>query len=346
MVNTRGPNRRNALSGYKTVLIEFLATVITLVIVGSFLTAEHATLGITLFYAKLARFIVLVVGVFAILGLIQYPLKSRLQARHGVHFASAFTFFATLVLIVAAFLALLGILSIPPSTLLVAVGGLGVVVGFAISTVTSNVIAGAFMLTSFPIKVGQRIVITINNQPGTITGVSTLFTTVRTDAGANLVIPNSAIIQGFAFLLEVDSKNASESGGADDTLSSELLPKPGERVISTSFPYPATVTEVSSLVTKLTTDAGQVLTIPNQSLLNGNYVLARIEGKTTGLPVSVGDEVRLSTGDFRGTVSEIGADYIRVSGKGEEVVLPISSVLGGGVSIFRRLTGDDRSLQN
>ena len=318
---------------YARILIELAVTIVVLVTIGAFLTFEHASLGITNFYADVARLVLLVVGTLTVLALVHGPLKHQMGVRGGAHFASTFSFFGTIIVLVAAFVALLGDLSIPPTTFLVAVGGLGIVVGFAVSTVTTNIIAGAFMLTSFPIKIGQRIIITVNNQPGTITGVSTLFMTVTTDAGAKLIIPNSAIFQGMAFLLDI---GASRSKGEDGV--PKLLARPGDRVISTLYPYPATVTEVTNMSTRLTTDGGAIITIPNQALLNGSSALVKLEGGEASpkFPIAVGDEVRLSSGDFTGKITEIGSYYFRVSGAQEDVLIPMVSLTTGGVFVFKK----------
>jgi len=334
-------SRPAAHRGYGRILLQFVITIIVLSVVGGVLSFEHASLGITDFYTEVAKLILLALGILLILALIQGPLRQTMQVRGGTHFASAVTFFATLITFVIAFLALLAVLSISASEFLVAVGGVGIVVGFAVSTITTNVISGAFMLTSFPIKIGQRIIITVNNQPGTVTGVSTLFMTVTTDAGAKLIIPNAAIFQGMAFLLDVGSAGNS-AGAGSDTLLAEI----GDRVISTLYPYPATVTEVTKMTTKLTTDAGQVLTIPNQAILNGVSGLIKIrqpEGNVSKLPIAVGDEVRLSAGGFEGKVTEVGPYYFRVSGTSEEVLVPIVSLTGGGITVFKKKPGTTES---
>jgi len=319
--------------GYLRISLQFTLTIVTLSVIGGVLSFEHASLGITDFYAEIARLILLALGVLVVFALIRGPLKHTLQARGGTHFASAFSFFATLITLIVAFLALLTILSIPASAFLVAVGGLGIVVGFAVSTIATNVISGAFMLTSYPVKIGQRIIITVNNQPGTITGVSSLFMTVTTDAGAKLIIPNAAIFQGAAFLLDVDSNSRGTANPES------LLANVGDRVISTLYPYPATVMEVTKMTTKIVTDGGMVLTLPNQAILNGNSGLVKIRQPDPGiseLPISVGDEVRLSAGNFTGRVTEAGPYYFHVCSGDEEVVVPIVSLVSGGITIFKK----------
>jgi small-conductance mechanosensitive channel len=326
---------RTRADGYWRYLLEIILIVVALTVAGGLLSLEHVALGMTDLYAETVRLILLALGTALVLGLIHRPLRRRMEARGGAHFASVFSFFGTLVVGVVAFLALLAVLSIPPSSFLVAVGGIGIVVGFAVSTITTNVISGAFMLTSFPIKIGQRVIITVNNQPGTITAVSTLFMTVTTDAGAKLIIPNSAIFQGAAFLLDVGG----DSGESRTEAGRELLARPGDRVLSSVYPYPATVVEVTSVITRIMTDGGGVLDIPNQAILNGGSALIRIQKPDEAfakLPIAVGDEVRLSSGDFRGKVTQVGPYYFRVSGAEEDVVLPIVSLTTGGVMVFKK----------
>lgn len=322
-------------TGYTRIVVEFVIALITLSVIGAILSIFPGALGITKFYELISKLILLGLGVAMLFTIIHVPLKHRLRIRGGAHFASSVSFFATVILIIFAFLTLLSVLSISFSALLVAVGGISIVVGFAISTVTTNIISGAFMLTSYPIKVGQRIIITVNNQPGTITDVGALFMTVTTDAGAKLIIPNSAVFQGMAFLLDIDPKASSSK--VDNA--PQLLAKAGDRVISSLYPYPATVTEVTSMVTKLVTDTGQMLVIPNQAILNGNSTLVKIQQQGAGsynLPISLGDEVRLSGGTFTGKVSEIGPYYFRVSGSEEDVLLPTASLTNGGIIVFKK----------
>lgn len=320
---------------YLRVFLELIGTVVVMSAVGGLLSYEHVALGITEVYARLASLLILVLGTSLVLAVIHRPMKHAIEKRRGAHFASSVSFFATLMVGIIGFLIFLAVLSIPASSFLVAVGGIGIVVGFAVSTITNNVISGAFMLTSFPIKIGQRVIITVNNQPGTITGVSTLFMTVTTDAGAKLVIPNSAIFNGGAFMLDIDNDATAYRGETGR----ELLAHVGDRVISSLYPYPATVVEVTSMVTKIVTDGGAVLDIPNQAILNGSSALIRIqkpEEALSRLPIAVGDEVRLSSGDFRGKVTQIGPYYFKVSGAEEDVVLPIMSLTTGGVTVFKK----------
>lgn len=322
-------------TGYTRIVVEFVVTLIVISVVGAILLAYHHSLGITDYYEKISNLILLGLGVLMMLTLIRVPLKRRLEIRGGPHFATTVSYFASLIVAIVGFLTLLSILQISFSALLVAVGGISIVVGFAISTITTNIISGAFMLTSYPIKVGQRIIITVNNQPGTITSVGALFMTVTTDAGAKLIIPNSAVFQGMAFLLDIDTNPNSINLDQNPP----LLAKPGDRVISSVYPYPATVTEVTRMVTKLITDTGQVLTIPNQALLNGNSTLVRIQQQSissSNLPIALGDEVRLSGGTFTGKVTEIGPYYFRVSGSEEDVLLPTVSLTNGGIIVFKK----------
>lgn len=321
-------SRSAARHPYARTAAELAVTTAAFFALGAFLSFEHVALGITAFYAEVTRLVLLALGTTMVMALVQRPMKSRLAARGGLHFANAFAFFATLVVLIVAFLALLAVLSIPATSFLVAVGGITIVIGFAVSTITTNIISGAFMLTSFPIKIGQRIVITVNNQPGTITGISALFMTVTTDAGAKMIIPNAAIIEGFAFLLDTGQ-------GGDVT---SLLARPGERVVSTLYPYPATVKEVTGLFTKVVTDAGQEMIIPNQAILNGGTALIRLDPDQPPqpLPVAVGDRVRLSVGGFEGTVTEVGPYYFKVGGAAEEATVPINSLANGGVTVFKK----------
>jgi small-conductance mechanosensitive channel len=324
------PNASNARA-YLRIVIEFIITLIVLSVIGGVISGYHM---VSAYYDKISNLILLGLGVLMMITLIRVPLRRRALIHGGPHFAIAVSYFASLIVAIVGFLALLSILSISFNTLLVAVGGISIIVGFAVSTIASNIISGAFMLTSYPIKVGQRIIITVNNQSGTITNVGALFMTVTTDAGARLIIPNSAVFQGGAFLLDIDAPPRSISEGQ----SPNPLARPGDRVISSIYPYPATVTEVTKMVTKLTTDTGQVLVIPNQAILNGNTTLVQIQQQDisgSNLPIALGDDVRLSSG-FTGKVTEIGPYYFRISSSEEEVLLPTISLTNGGIIAFKK----------
>ena len=331
---SRAQSEASILRGYGRIVLEFIIAIIIFSIFVGTISAYQHNLGMTDYYEKIFNLTLLGIGVGVILALIRFPLKRRLEIRGGPHFATTVTYFASLIVAIVGFLTLLSILSISPLVFLTAIGGITIVLGFAVSTIITNIFAGAFMLISYPIKVGQRIIITVNNQPGTITTVGALFMTVTTDAGAKLIIPNSAVFQGAAFLLDIDPNHSSVK--IDE--GPQLLSKPGDRVISTIYPYPATVTEVTKIVTKLITDTGQLLVIPNQAILNGNTTLVRIQQQDisgSNLPIALGDDVRLSSG-FTGKITEIGPYYFRVSGSEEDVLLPTVSLTNGGVIVFKK----------
>jgi small conductance mechanosensitive channel len=79
------------------------------------------------------------------------------------------------------------------SSLLAGVGIIGLALGFAFQDITSNFISGAFIALKRPFDVGHKI--ETNGFTGTIEEIQLRSTTLRTEAGLHVNIPNKDIFQ-------------------------------------------------------------------------------------------------------------------------------------------------------
>jgi small-conductance mechanosensitive channel len=78
------------------------------------------------------------------------------------------------------------------STLTVAVGALGVGIGFGLQNVTNNFVSGIIILFERPIKVGDRI--EVGDISGDVINISMRATTVVTNDNISVIVPNSEFI--------------------------------------------------------------------------------------------------------------------------------------------------------
>ncbi|MEM1962895.1 MAG: mechanosensitive ion channel family protein [Candidatus Caldarchaeum sp.] len=114
----------------------------------------------------------------------------------------------------------LSTLGIPPETALAGGTVTGLVIGFAGQTTLSNVIAGIILLTSRPFKIGDRIAVVTSSIPyqwaflpgykffsrdyvipaytGVVDNMSLMYTTLVTDDGLVIKIPNNLILANSA----------------------------------------------------------------------------------------------------------------------------------------------------
>ena len=113
----------------------------------------------------------------------------------GGRLTSVISFFLILATALLIFFGILGTLDVPLSDLLLGGGILSIVIGLVVSTLFGNIISGALVLTAFPFKVGDNVLVN-NTIPGQISEITTLYTVVLTTVGGQFVMPNSAITSG------------------------------------------------------------------------------------------------------------------------------------------------------
>lgn len=96
------------------------------------------------------------------------------------------------VFILIGFIVIIQSIGVDLSTLTVAIGALGVGIGFGLQNVTNNFVSGIIILFERPIKVGDRI--EVGDIFGDVIDISMRATTVVTNDNISVIVPNSEFI--------------------------------------------------------------------------------------------------------------------------------------------------------
>lgn len=121
-------------------------------------------------------------------------LESRLMRAEGLH-SSLRVVLARLVkavLLFAAVLLVLPLVGIDLTVLSVFGGALGVGLGFGLQKIASNYLSGFIILLDRSIRIGDMI--TVDNQYGEVTRITTRYVVVRSLAGVEAIIPNDTLV--------------------------------------------------------------------------------------------------------------------------------------------------------
>jgi potassium-dependent mechanosensitive channel len=128
-------------------------------------------------------------------------LKKQLLVKLGIDEGNRAAI-SSIISYVFSFIALLIILQVSGfnlSSLAVIAGGLGIGIGFALQNITENFLGGLTLLIERSIKVGDFVELWIADDSetfkGTIKEISLRSTIIKSDDGANLVLPNSKLVQ-------------------------------------------------------------------------------------------------------------------------------------------------------
>jgi small-conductance mechanosensitive channel len=114
----------------------------------------------------------------------------RMQMAHGLPYAlSSLIHYA--ILLVGFFVALAS-LGFDSSRMAVLVGALGVGVGFGLQAIVNNFVSGLILLFERPIQIGDTV--QIGDVTGDVKRIGIRSSTVRTWAGAEVIVPNSSLI--------------------------------------------------------------------------------------------------------------------------------------------------------
>ena len=95
------------------------------------------------------------------------------------------------IIISVIFIFLLPTLGVKPSSLLVAGGILGLVIGFASQSIVGNLISGLFLMIERPIKVGNMV--NIDGNSGYVEEINIISTIIKTYDGLYVRIPNEKV---------------------------------------------------------------------------------------------------------------------------------------------------------
>lgn len=78
------------------------------------------------------------------------------------------------------------------STLALVLGALSVGIGFGLQSIVGNFVSGLFILLERPVKIGDRII--LEDKEGTVVDLGIRATTVLTNEGVSVIIPNTEFI--------------------------------------------------------------------------------------------------------------------------------------------------------
>ena len=121
-------------------------------------------------------------------------LETRLMRAEGLH-SSLQVVFGRLgkgLLLVVSVLVVLPLIGVDLTVLSVFGGALGVGLGFGMQKIFSNFVSGFIILLDRSIRLGD--IITVDNQYGAVTRITTRYTMVRTQTGIEAIIPNDSMI--------------------------------------------------------------------------------------------------------------------------------------------------------
>jgi small-conductance mechanosensitive channel len=257
----------NSIKMFVTVLVLLIATTVSIVFLFDQLVAIPIKLSM-LFTQTIKTIIVIIFGSIIILFIRRS--KSLITRHIGIHPATIFQFFMVLIAAIVVFFAVLNIFQVSSTTLLVGGGIVSITMGLVISTFVGNILAGTLVLMTNPFRVGDTVL--VNNIPGRIEEITTIFTRIRNDIGGNIVIPNTAIIQGSLIVTKIPN---------DEAVPQTRLPYSlGDRVYTTYMNEEGVVKELTPFHTKILLDSGKELTFLNNTVLTGSVAVAKISLNT------------------------------------------------------------------
>jgi small-conductance mechanosensitive channel len=197
--------------------------------------------------------------------------RNVMVKRIGPQLATIFQLFMMLIAVVITLFTVLDIFQVSATTLLLSGGIITLVIGLIISNLIGNTFAGTMILISNAFKVGDNVL--VNNVPGRIEEITTMFTRIRNDMGGMIIIPNTALISGSIIVTKMPH---------DDSAPGSRLPYAlGDRVYTTYLNENGTVKEITPLQTKILLDSGKTITFLNTSVMTGMVAIARIDQTRT-----------------------------------------------------------------
>jgi small conductance mechanosensitive channel len=202
--------------------------------------------------------------------------RNVMSKRLGHHPAAIFSFFMALVTITIMVFAVLDIFQVSTTALLLGGSIVTLVIGLILSTLVGSTLAGTLILMTDLFRVGESVL--VNNVPGRVEEITSMFTRIRNDMGGIIVVPNTALIQGSIIVTKIPG---------DDSIAKSRLPYGvGDRVYTTYMNEEGKVTEISPFHTKILLDSGREITFMNTSVMTGLVAIAKVS------PVGSGPKAR------------------------------------------------------
>jgi small-conductance mechanosensitive channel len=256
--------------GFVSSLKRFVSILLILIVVALSITFVFDTLLATPLFPEVlirqeVRTVIVIVFASAIILFIRRS-KMLMSKRIGVYPTMIFQFFLILIISIIAVFDILSIFEVSATTLLVSGGIVSIVIGLVISTFVGNILAGALVLVTNPFRIGDAVL--INNVPGRVEDINALVTRIRNDVGGQIVIPNTAIVQGGVIVTRI--------AGHETVVHSRLPYNVGDRIYTTYMSSEGEVKEVTPLHTKILLDSGRELTFLNNTVLAGLVAVAKV----------------------------------------------------------------------
>jgi len=197
--------------------------------------------------------------------------RNVMVKRIGPQLATIFELLMMLIATVITLFTVLDIFQVSAMALLLGGGIITLVIGLIVSNLVGNTFAGTMILISNAFKVGDNVL--VNNIPGRIEEITTMFTRIRNDMGGMIVIPNTALISGSIIVTKMPHDDSAPGSRLPYTL--------GDRVYTTYLNENGTVKEITPLQTRILLDSGRTITFLNASVMTGMVAVARIDQTPT-----------------------------------------------------------------
>ncbi|SMH71798.1 mechanosensitive ion channel family protein [Candidatus Nitrosotalea okcheonensis] len=220
-------------------------------------------MGLQYIHIQIAKTIVTIILVLVIITAIRRVLK-RFSNKMPAQFSASVSFFAIVVISLMASISLLYQWNIEPQEILVGGGVAAIIVGIGMSTIVGNIFAGGLMLTTFPAKIGDSIMIVNDNIHGKVEEINMMYTKVITDQGTEYVVPNNAIIQGYIRIMK------------EIPLNDRLPYTEGDKIElkSSSDKYTGIITKITPEFTTVLDENKEVI-ITNSSIFDGKFIITK-----------------------------------------------------------------------
>ncbi len=249
---------------------------------------------------------VLIIGIVTIVLL--YVLKdfSKATSKYfGPHISGLLNFLLEITIVTAGALAIMATLHVSLTTIMVSGGIAAIIIGLAISTLASNLISGMFIYAAFPIRVGDSVF--VNNIPGKVNKITAIYTSVMTEGGTELVIPNSAVVQGFFLIAKGNPEHKTIFNY-----------RKGDQVSLPALNVEGSIIELNEVTTEVATKKGTLI-IPTYVLLTGGTLMAKA-GEGTKFTIKVSKNIE----KVKKALEDAGASVTMTSLEGDSVELTLT----------------------
>ncbi len=196
--------KKRPRTGWKIILVIIIGIALEVVL-------KHLPIKLQHHYGDLFRALIVLLDGGAISWLVEHWLNALSSERIGARRATSLRFMARLVLYLAIILALLAAFGVGLSSVVFGSAFLTVILGLAGQSFFSNLIAGIGLVIFHPFEVGDRIAFVAWQYPilmpsfshealkptyrGVVTDINLAYTTLMTDEGVPLQVPNGVLIQ-------------------------------------------------------------------------------------------------------------------------------------------------------